>query len=432
MINNREWALLIWLGLALVFVLALCLLRGDLRLSLLQLARSVLNPVIAVPMLLLVAWVGGLVLLAARFALWEAELATDTGVWFFGTALALMFNVTQTLHEERFFRRTMLRAVKLTVPVEVFVNLYVFCLPLELILLPLLTVLLMTSVVAGGEQRFGCFKTLIDRVLALVGFALVAYVMFQIVTDWQHFDKSGALRKFVLPVWLTMGIVPFVYLFSLYVAYDGAFKWIDFATDERRQRRRAKLALALCLRVRTQDIAAFTVYWAKRAAAATSLHDARQVIDEFRASRRADQRERAEAQDRLQRYAGVDGADEDGRRLDQREFKETRDALQTLATAQMGWYRNRGGRYRLELLEILKSGFERCGLSPDHGISLWVGDDGQSWWAYRRTVTGWCFAVGAAAPPPDQWLYDGAEPPAGPPGEDAAWGERWGLDAKNW
>jgi len=142
--------------------------------------------------------------------------------------------------------------------------------------------------------------------------------------------------------------------------------------------------------------------------------------------------QKGKAQDRLKRYVGLDGVGDDDRRLDQREFKETKDALQALATAQMGWYRNRGGLYRPELLEILKSRFERCGLTPNHGISLWVADDGQSWWAYRRTVTGWCFAVGAAAPPPDQWLYDGPQPLTGPPGEDTMWGERWGLDAKNW
>lgn len=428
MIDNRESALLIWLGV----VLALLLLNGKLRPSLSQAVRLVLNPVIVVPVLLMATWVGCLVLAAAHFGWWEVPLATDTTVWFFGTALALIFNVTEALREERLFRRTILSAVKVAVPVAVFINLYVFSLAFELILLPALTVLLMLSVVAGSEQRFSGVKALIDTVLALAGFALFAYVVFQIVTDWQEFDKSGALRKFALPLWLTISIVPFVYLFSLYVAYDGAFKWIDFATDEHRQRRRAKLALAWRLRVRTQDIAAFTVYWAKQAAASTSFRDASQVIDDFRASRQVDQRAKAEAQDRLRQYAGVDGVDEDGARLDQREFKQTRDALRMLATAQMGWYNNRGGRYRQELLDILECQFERCGLPLDHGVSLRVAEDGQSWWAFRRTVTGWCFAVGAAAPPPDQWLYDGPDPPAGPPGQDECWGQRWGLDAKNW
>ena len=428
MINNRELALVIWLG----AVLALFLLRGNLRPILFQLVRVILHPVLVIPVLLMAGWVGGLILVAARISWWEAELATDTAVWFFGTAIALMFSVNEALREERFFRRTIIGAVKVTVLVAVFINLYVFSLWIELILLPTLTVLLMLSVVAGTEQRFASVKTLVDTVLALIGFALFSYVVFQVVADWQDLDKAGALRKFALPVSLTIGIVPFVYLFSLCIAYEGAFKQIDFETDRRRQRWRAKLALALCLRVGIQDIAAFRFYWAKQAAAATSFRDATQVINEFIASRRADQRARAQAQDELRQNAGVDGVDDDGRRLDQREFKETIDALRALATAQMGWYRNRGGRYRPELLEILQSRFERCGLPADDGISLWVADDGQSWWAYRRTVTGWCFAIGAAAPPPDEWLYDGSEPPTGPPREDAIWGERWGLDAKNW
>jgi hypothetical protein len=322
--------------------------------------------------------------------------------------------------------------VRVTVLVEVFVNLYVFSLALELILLPVLPVLLMLSIVAGSDQRCASVKALIDTVVALIGFALFAYVLYQVVTDWQDFDRTGALRKFALPLWLAAGIVPFVYLLGLYAAYDRAFSSIDSATDEPHQRLRAKLALVLKLRARTQDIATFVGYWPKQASAAPTLREACRVIDQFRASKREEQRAEAEAQDRLQQYAGVDGVDESGQRLDQREFKETRDALMALGTAQMGWYRNQGKRYRPDLVEILKSRFERSGLPPEHGISLWVADNGQSWWAYRRTTTGWCFAGGAAAPPPDQWLYDGPEPPAGPPGVDTAWGERWGLDAKNW
>ena len=428
MINNRELALLIWLG----AVLALFLLRANLRSILFEVIRLALNPVLVAPVLLMAGWVGGMVLAAVRIGWWEAELAADTTVWFFGTALVLMFNLTQAGGEERFFRQAILGAVKVAVFVGVFTNLYVFSVWVEIILLPALVVLALLSVVAGSEKRFISIKAVVDTMLALAGFALLAYVFFQIAADWQEFDKSGALRKFALPVWLTISIMPFVYLFSLFVVYDGAFKRIDVATEEGRQRRRAKLALALGLGVWTQEIAAFTVYWAKQSTGATSFHDASRVIDDFRASRRGDESAKAEAQDRLKRYVGVDGVSDDDRRLDQREFKETKGALQALATAQMGWYRNRGGRYRPELLEILKSRFERCGLTPNHGIALWVADDGQSWWAYRRTVTGWCFAVGAAAPPPDQWLYDGPQPLTGPPGEDTMWGERWGLDAKNW
>lgn len=37
-----------------------------------------------------------------------------------------------------------------------------------------------------------------------------------------------------------------------------------------------------------------------------------------------------------------------------------------------------------------------------------------------------------AAAPPDQWLYDGPEPPRRFPGEDLGSGEQWSLEARNW
>ena len=88
----------------------------------------------------------------------------------------------------------------------------------------------------------------------------------------------------------------------------------------------------------------------------------------------------------------------------------------------MGWFRNRGGRYRADLLQILDDGLIRRGLPEESGITLRVSEDGQSWYAWRRTATGWCFAIGAADVPPDQWEYDGPEPPIGYPGEDQSWG----------
>lgn len=100
----------------------------------------------------------------------------------------------------------------------------------------------------------------------------------------------------------------------------------------------------------------------------------------------------------------------------------------------MGWYRNRGGRYRDDILDIVGHDFTRHGLPSDHGITVQVSDDGQRWWAARQAVTGWWFAIGAAEPPPDEWEYDGPEPPAGFPGIDDRWGDRpFAVDVcKNW
>jgi hypothetical protein len=70
----------------------------------------------------------------------------------------------------------------------------------------------------------------------------------------------------------------------------------------------------------------------------------------------------------------------------------------------MGWYhkQDRRGRrqYRADLLAALGSDFfTSFGLATDSGIAMKIAKSGQAWYAWRRTLTGWCFAIGAAGPP---------------------------------
>lgn len=122
------------------------------------------------------------------------------------------------------------------------------------------------------------------------------------------------------------------------------------------------------------------------------------------------------------RWADSDEVDEQGRRRDQREFIATRSALRFLHNCQMGSYRN-FGRYRDDRLPVAESHFVKDGLPAAHGIEMHVRADGQAWWAWRRTVSGWYLGIGAVGPRPSQWFYDGADAPSSGPDDDP---EGWG------
>ncbi len=81
------------------------------------------------------------------------------------------------------------------------------------------------------------------------------------------------------------------------------------------------------------------------------------------------------------------------------------------------------GRYRPDLLKIMSDDFTRHGLPKDAGITIEVTKNGRAWYAWRRTVTGWCFAIGGSAGSPVEWEYDGPDPPRGLPGEQPDWGQ---------
>jgi hypothetical protein len=428
--NNREWAALFW-----ILVLAVWASRHrEFRSRLQSVLRLLLGFEVLLPLILMLAYIAGLVWLGWRLGLWTPDLFKGTVIWFLASALVLFFNLPRASAETGFFRRKALRTLEITVFLAFFLNVFVLNLVAELFLQPVILVLTMLSLVAAGEARYLPVKKLADGLLSLIGFSVAAFVLVQLFRQWDQLDKTAQVFEFALPVCLTLGLLPFIYVMSLFMAYGAAFVRINPMLGERLRRRRAKLALISVIHARTRRLQGFGGHWARQAGSANSFKQARNVVKEFVATQRRQEAEAREEKDRLKRYAGVAGIDSEGRQLDRREFEETTSALRWLATCQMGWYRSHGARYRADMLDILGNDFRSHGLPEEHGITLHVARHGKSWWAWRRTITGWCFAIGAAGPPPDQWEHDGPEPPEGFPGEDERWGENpFSLESNpNW
>ena len=265
---------------------------------------------------------------------------------------------------------------------------------------------------------------MVDGLIVVASVALLLYVVVGLVNNWASLDKVDLLQQFALPVWLTLGVLPYIYVVGLFAAYELAFIRINWKSEVGWwARTRAKLVLLTSFHAKARDVGAFSGPWQFKLASATSFRDGRRVVDAFRNAQHGEARAVEEEHSRLVRFAGIDGVGEDGRRLDRREFDETMSALRWIGTCQMGWYNNnQTQRYRTDLLDFILKGSAGDRLPNPSGVHMRVSDDGQKWFAWRRTVSGWVFAIGAAGPPPDQWEYDGPDPPGGFPGEDPAWG----------
>jgi len=421
--NNREIAALFWL----LVVVMLAARSPAIRASAKQILAEARRPAIAIPFLLATGYIVGVVAGATQLGLWTDDLVSATVVWGLGPGIGMIFTALELSKGKRSARQIAREAVGLTIAIEFFINLYAFSLPIELVLVPLLTLIVLMSTVAARRSEHAHLKQLLDGLLAIAGGGLFVFVAVSLTKDLGTVQSDDLLRGLALPVWLTIATIPFVFVFGAFFAYERALTIIDYLSNGRYRRWQTVRALALGLRFDFAAISALRGNSARTLGEATSSREAAQAIRDFKASRAAARQVEIDAQERLRRNAGVLGTDEDGRLLDQREFEATRHSLQTLASAQLGWYRNRGGRYRTEPLDMLASSFERAGLPADHGIQLHISDDGQAWWAWRRTITGWCFAIGAAGPPdesPEQWRFDGPEPPEGFPGQDESWVSR--------
>jgi hypothetical protein len=273
-VNNREKATLIWLAIA----LAAALTQAEIRESLWACVKAFASIKIVGPLLALAGWTIGLVVIAHSVGLWEADVRNDTVYWFLTIGLAFVFSLKKVT-EGGFFRKTTRRALALTAFVEGFSNLAVFGLALELVLLPFVTFLAVLLVVSESKEEYAPVRRLLNGLLTIVGVCVLVYVAVRVAGD---FDASHTLRALALPVWLTIGSVPFVYVFAVLVGYEQAFMRIDLHTDDPTHSRRAKRALLRAANLRAAEVGGFTRHWISDLASAESTADARAVMRRWR------------------------------------------------------------------------------------------------------------------------------------------------------
>jgi hypothetical protein len=418
--NNREWAMLAWL---IIFLAGLALTNKKTRPGLPKLLRMSRKPALAIPLLLLLGWMSLELYLSHRIGLWRPDLTTDFIMWILVSGMVIFFNFEKASKQRHFIRKGATKTLGIAEIIQFFTNLFVLDLWLELIFIPTITFIVILSTVAERNPQHAQLRRLLQNILTLLGVALLAFSVQQLIANWGIADWPAIGRKFLLPIFLTVALLPFVYIVSLYAAYESAFKRANWSCPAGKIPIIVKIAIATTLHFRARLIGALKSPWINRLSTTTTFADSRRLTKDFRREFEASERAILDENIRLRHFAGSQGTDLNGRRLDRREFSETIRSLQMIADCQMGWYRNdnQHERYRTDLTEILGSSLFSGGSPEDPGITVKVSKNGQSWYAWRRTVSGWCFAIGSAGPPPDQWKYDGPEPPTGYPSEHTNW-----------
>lgn len=426
--DDRQLATLVLITVALLLVL--CTTSG--RRTAANLARQALSPAITTPLILYLSWLALVHWFAALVDLWNTRLIGESVFWFGASGLSLIYLAsTQAGKQDDLFHGRLREAVGFAVFFECYLNVKTLPLVGELILQTAVIVVVVMRMLTERDERYGRIDRFLRRSLVFTGLGLILYTTVAAARGWAGLDMVQELRKFFMPFWLTLGALPFVYLFALFAAYDKVFALARAATGRDRVPWGSKLGVVVGLGGRLPDIRAFGPRFSSLAVDTGTYGGGLAATREAKRHRAAKLAEEEAKARKLSANAGVLGADSEGRRLDQREFDETKQALRWVATVQIGRYPGNENRYVSDILKIVGD-FDRHGLPGEHNVVVNVQHDGQAWFAYRRTISGWVLAIGSRDAPPDQWFYDGPEPPSGYPGESPGWGDIAHADTANW
>ena len=280
MFNNREISLMVWVAVALMWILS----SRDLRSQIGGLVRQAMAPALIGAWLAMTFYVVAVVIAAERVGLWEVSLLKATLSWLGGTALVLFLSMNK-VGEKGFARRTVSSTVKFTVFLSYLLNLYVFDLWIELMLQPILAALLLMHEFLKTSPEHAPARRYVDGLLIIIVLTVSTFYFVQVIRKWEDVAIAENAVSLALPIWLTVSLLPFIYILGLSSAYGSAFSRVRWARRPKKLPVATRLAMVGGLRLRIRDVNAFVYPWYRQAAEASSWREAHKVMRAFKLSR---------------------------------------------------------------------------------------------------------------------------------------------------
>ncbi|MCK2037097.1 hypothetical protein KZC51_13245 [Microbacterium sp. SSW1-49] len=417
MLNNRELASVILIGLLILIALALPKWRDILVSSIRTVAQSLFQWVILRIFGLFVVWVALWIWLAWLIGAWDLALLKDTVIILFGIGFPLLSKAIQAKSGPEIVGHIRRETLTLSALFLFYLNLESLPLWGELIAQPVIVILSVMTAFAQRDEKgrrvVGCFSI----PLFLIGIGLVVWTTVQTVNDWDKLDWPEMLAQLALSVWLPFTMFPFLYIVAFYAATEMILKRLLWMNTK--MPLRARLGVLVGLRG--------SVRWAKeltgRYNQVAEARTFRQALSRMRDFRDDVERRHTREANRLadlEGFAGQVGVDGNGAQLDRREFDGTKRALEFVHTAQALRYERLGEVFWDDLTDMVISPASKWGLPDQHGIVVETTRDKKKWRAWRRLPSGWVLGIGATGRF-GEYRYAGEQPPTSWPGASDEW-----------
>jgi hypothetical protein len=249
-LNNREWAILIWLLIILGFMMT----KKDFRNSVSSFFKTASASKLTIIYFSMIVYTCAMAYLIFKIGLWNTAQIKNTVFWFLFTGLPSMVN-TKKAHEDKSYFKTYIKNVfKYTAITEFIINLYSFSLLVELFIVPILFLIVMTSAVAKSDKKHAPVAKILDSLISGIGFCLIAYAFIMIVQNFDKFVTIATLSDFLVPSFLTILFLPFIFFLSLYMIYEDVYITLLFKISNPEVRRFAKFQALLHFNFRIKDL----------------------------------------------------------------------------------------------------------------------------------------------------------------------------------
>lgn len=218
-ISNREWASLFWL-----VILAITLvLYKPMREPLGSVLKAFLQPIILIPLMFAALYAAGEIYLLKTLDWWSIANLKTTILWLITFAFVAMFEIVSIRDHKTGLRKITRDIVTVTSFFVFITELHSFSLPVEIIALPIVTFIALLTAVAELKPEHAPVSKFLGCILGLSGLGYLAFSLWITYEEWQKTTTWATGSEFLVPILLSLGFLPFLYGWRLYVIYSETF-----------------------------------------------------------------------------------------------------------------------------------------------------------------------------------------------------------------
>ena len=246
--STRELATAFWVGAILIAVGMAIVTNKKIRQGFIGVLKCFFNRKLRKLWEIYFLYIGIITLMFSRSPIWENIYLKDIILWTLFSGLTICMNAVAGEADEKYISKVLKDNIRFTVVTEFLLSTFTFSFWVELIIIPITTVIVLFDTVAEHKSDAIAVHKLLQDVMAFAGLCVILQTVRVGILEYRELNVINTLVSFFIPIVYLLLVTPLEYAFELYSKYEMLFIQMHFKepSDKMVRRKRHLKVIKVC------------------------------------------------------------------------------------------------------------------------------------------------------------------------------------------
>ena len=246
--STRELATAFWVGAILIAVGMAIVTNKKIRQGFIGVLKCFFNRKLRKLWEIYFLYIGIITLMFSRSPIWKNIYLKDIILWTLFSGLTICMNAVAGEADEKYISKGLKDNIRFTLVTEFLLSTFTFSFWVELIIIPITTVIVLFDTVAEHKSDAIAVHKLLQDMMAFAGLCVILQTVRVGILEYRELNVINTLVSFFIPIVYLLLVTPLEYAFELYSKYEMLFIQMHFKEprDKKVKRKRHLKVIKAC------------------------------------------------------------------------------------------------------------------------------------------------------------------------------------------